>query len=130
MNRTILFRGFNQNLNKWIYGNLIVVSNDICFIENENGRISVIPSSVGQYINQKDSNGHMICEGDFLQVGGLVELVSYVDGILCSHSIRIYGEVKIINVYADFDPKVYDSNYFESFKIIGNLFQNPELKLT
>ena len=79
-----------------------------------------------KYINQNDSNDDEIYEGDFVKVGGLIELIVVIDGILCAYNYKIYGEIKKINVDDENDIKVCDSKYFQCYEIIGNIFENPE----
>ena len=78
------------------------------------------------YINQKDCNEDEIYEGDFVRVGGLVELIVILDGILCAYNYKIHGEINKITVEDENDVRVYDAEHFKSYEIIGNIFQNPE----
>ena len=82
-----------------------------------------------QFIGQKDANKKDIFNGDIVKVGGLVEVVEIIDGMLCSYNQKIYGKRNSISVDDEDDVRVCDSNHFEPYEIIGNIYENPELLL-
>ena len=79
MNREILFRGYQIELKKWVYGSLIKLPNGACFIfdykSNFEDRISVSPDSVGQYTGYNMSDLSKIFEGDVLKSEHLSNVV-------------------------------------------------------
>jgi hypothetical protein len=62
MNREILFRGLDY-FGNWQEGNLAVVSNGTCWIDNLIVRVKVKPDSVGQFTGFKTLSGQRIFDG-------------------------------------------------------------------
>jgi uncharacterized phage protein (TIGR01671 family) len=81
-----------------------------------------------QYIGHEDKNRKEIYDGDIVKVGGLIEVVLYVKGILCCYSSKIYGEInEIQDELEENGINVSFLNYFEAYEVIGNIYENPEL---
>lgn len=81
-----------------------------------------------QYIGHQDKNRKEIYDGDIVKVGGLIEVVLYVKGILCCYSPKIYGEINDIKDELEENGiNVSCLNYFEAYEVIGNIYENPEL---
>ena len=77
-----------------------------------------------QYTGLKDKNGVEIYEGDFLMAGD-----AYL-GVIKYHSTRAQFIGK--NIGETFQEDKYDTLYtkngrFNSAKVIGNIYENPEL---
>ena len=116
MMRQIKVRAWNKKTNSWIYW---VVSEDcMCdlliyeFIDKE---------SLGQYIGQKD------CEGKEIYGGDVVEASIYADEIPQILTVE-YRETCFLIDYKDSESDcVPVGSFVGSIKIIGNIFENPEL---
>ena len=73
--REIKFRGKRKDNGEWIYGDLIQTKEGIYILPQNSsiysmGFIEVIPETVGQYINIKDSKKREIYEGDWVHCYG------------------------------------------------------------
>lgn len=91
--------------------------------------VEVHAESILRLTGLKNGSGDDVCEGDIVKVGGLVELVCYIDGILCCYSPEIYGDIKTISLDDENSQNaiVSDATYFEPYEIIGNIYENPKL---
>lgn len=126
--REILFRGKNATDNNWVYGfftNQYVTSDTITMppvelstIVIESGEHIVIDyKSIGQYTGMKDKNGVRVFEGDILKntLDNSISVVEWSEahtGFTLKTRGTIYGFPKIGH---------------EVYKIIGNIYDNPEL---
>ena len=136
--RETKFRGFSEELNKWVYGDLVndMISKYIIptestiwrnYILNENGiydtkiRViahKVIPESICRFTGIKDKKGFKIYEKDFYREiysgGERICLVEYKEHISLPDSDKFIG-FKI------------DYDNLQNIEKIGNVFENPEL---
>lgn len=76
--------------------------------------IRVDPKTVGQYTGFKDIDGGWIYEGDIIQYGTCILKVFYDQGIFKAQNRE--GSIELLCMY--------DTG---AFKIIGNIYDNPEL---
>jgi len=136
--REIKFRGYSKRLKTWLYGSLIYANKKYYILPNSNNKKVievkkinnflliqakekdrlVAPESVGQFTGLKDKNGKEIYEGD------IVECVS------CKEKDRKYKVAwcdKFLGFILEHKKEKYQISIFNDFKIIGNVFENPEL---
>ena len=119
--REIKFRAKDIASNKWLFGDLRHHKDDVC-IFNQGGTKGeqVKRETVGQFTGLRDINGKDIYEGDILDV-------SYADE-------ESYLEVRFVRgVFAflwngDLDDEFpCNAPTHEWAKVIGNIYDNPEL---
>ena len=121
-NREILFRGKRKDNGEWVEG-FYFENFDKCYImstkylDNPITKFifEVLPETVGQYIGLPDKKDKKIFEGDIVRERGGESYQGYyeIDNVLT---------VKIPDILVNFEMS-YDCEY----KIIGNIYDNPEL---
>ena len=125
----IRFRAWDKKKNAWFdedSGDLFIELNGVInfgwsgeIMDDYTDRIILM-----QYTGLKDKNGVEIYEGDFLMAGD-----AYL-GVIKYHSTRAQFIGK--NIGETFQEDEYDTLYtkngrFNSAKVIGNIYENPEL---
>lgn len=126
--REILFRGKRTDTGEWVYGNLLIKSNDtetdylykivpISMHEEVSPFVFVIPETVGQYTGLKGSDSKRIYEGDIIRKGLECFVVKWN-----SNHCR-WG---LFDKY-DFEVSGFNEHTKNYLEIIGNIHDNPEL---
>jgi hypothetical protein len=132
MMREILYRGKIEGNGVWTFGayyhqtefygeqcdyHLIISSCDE-LEDNMMWRDNVDPETIGQYIGITDKNGTKIFEGDIVKL-------YLVDGIL----VGLIGYSEEDFRFKFYDDGIYDYGFDDTnvFKVIGNIYDNPEL---
>ena len=130
--REILFRGKRTDNGEWIEGYLVektifsIFDTHLSFviykkptnIYHEEYR-EIDPSTVGQYTGLTDKNGTKIFEGDIVQntANGNFGIVRWYD----EHAAFVIHGINDNKTYWLFD------NDFSKVRIVGNIYDNPEL---
>lgn len=127
--REIKFRGKTLD-GRWIYGDLwhrpyakdcvTIVS----FMEDTGttGGLEVIPETVGQYTGLKDKNGKEIYEGDIVE--NTTQTVYLGDKYEVVWNKNYAGYQLMSDGFTSNIPLIQN---FMSYKVIGNIYENPEL---
>ncbi len=119
--REIKFRAKDIASNKWLFGDLRHHKDDVCIFDQGGTKGEQVKrETVGQFTGLRDINGKDIYEGDILDV-------SYADE-------ESYLEVRFVRgVFAflwngDLDDEFpCNAPTHEWAKVIGNIYDNPEL---
>lgn len=126
--REILFRGLHRRKGEkvrldgspvesvWVYGGYCQYNEERGIIYQTTPDIHKYPvyaETVGQYTGLQDKNGKRIFEGDILKnVFGEYGIVEYSDNFF-------YVRKAMVN---DYSPECFSSS-----KVVGNIYDNPEL---
>ena len=134
--RKITFRGKTVDRDRWVYGSLISLDDDCCYIVPMIVRASTLskrdlvrmemeavsPGSIGQYTGVKDKNGARVFEGDIVrtQFGRIVRI-----------------EYRAVGGFVGFDMTAIeckhkcpwpDTAWFSyNIEVVGNIHDNPEM---
>ena len=125
--RTIKFRGKDRRTGKWFYGNLYVKDTrgrtHIC--TPERGCFDIDPETVGQFTGLMDKNGNEIYEGDVIGCHNprIKHLIFYNEK-QGRFMAALNGDIEndFVGVCG-----LDDSRWTGSKKVIGNIYDNPEL---
>ena len=131
--REILFRGKRIDNGEWVMGNLFIpdkpdTPTQICIGTNII-RITydVIPETVGEYTGLTDKNGKKIFEGDIVHLYGgkdtSTRFINYIALVIFAHG----GFCAIDGTPDDYAVCRFDFASSHNCKIIGNIYDNPEL---
>lgn len=125
MNNRYLFRGKRKDNKKWVYGNYAFtdINGKQHFIfQNKAFDCEVIPETVGQCTGLKDKNGKLIFEGDILRFVN-------DDGETSNYEVYWSNDEAgwCIKKEDAFDAMDCWNETRESFEVIGNIYDNPEL---
>lgn len=119
--REILFRGKRVDNVEWVISNTFYqCGGKIKLLDepNRDGYVEVDPETVGQYTGLTDKNGKKIFEGDIVKS-------SYKDGF----EIGLIGwsNIDVRYKFASPDGTAYGIDVTDTFEVIGNIHDNPEL---
>ena len=116
--REILFRGKRADNEEWVYGYFGKNADGGYYISktlSSNMRIvhSIIPETLGQFVEMEDTSGTKIFEGDKVE-------------IITSNNV---GDTCITRVTVSFDDlnALNAINYSHEIYVIGNIYDTPEL---
>lgn len=125
--RDILFRGKFETFNSWVYGDLVHKADGEIYIVPEAGKnnaypvdpetvgqYTVDPETVGQYTGLRDKNENKIFEGDIVRYHDMYFVVRWLDSWA---RFMLASKDEMINLL--------DASQLR--KIVGNIYDNPEL---
>ena len=137
MNREIKFRAWSKKNNGWVYVFCVNADDTVSFMnadalwETDDNKDLIIE----QYTGLKDKNGKEIYEGDIVNCHYFYESLGEHLGV-CESEKVITGEIAMqeLGLWIETNTEE-DSGYLvwfnglheESFEIIGNIHENPEL---
>ena len=118
--RNIEFRGKRIDTGEWIYGWLVNNKNDDCGIELKMSFTTyiVVKETVGQYTTGKDKNGKKMYKGDIVRRGRSIGLIEW-DGLNYCWIVTWKKRKDGMDMLNGCEKKL---------EIIGNIYDNPELK--
>lgn len=141
--REIKFRGKNLNTKEWVYGDLLqwndgetaigvhgqFIDDGYHFNENYDKTPYVDETTVGQFTGLKDKSGKEIYEGDIINVNGKYpKLIRYID------EWASYCLANLTDLDCDLKTRYWHqvspcwwTDYKREIKVIGNVYDNPEL---
>lgn len=122
--REIKFRAWDKDENRfWYFALQDILNRKMSYRGSWDDKI--LKSIKQQYIELKDKNGKEIYEGDILVISGYsyeepeFECCGEVKYVNCGYCIEDEGE--FVNI-SDFR-----GSYTTIFKVVGNVYENPEL---
>ena len=129
--REILFRGKRVDNGEWVYGYYVCLNGKshriyTGYAETDCGDYypdfyEVIPETVGEFTGLHDINETMIFEGDILENGNYIGIVT-ANTYNCSCCHCVYGFA-----ICDSEGSTIDDIHFVDSEKIGNIHDNPEL---
>ena len=128
--RTIKFRGKSILTDEWLYGDLVhsadkkrtaILVND----KDSYDECEVDSETIGQFTGLYDAHGKEIYEGDILKwkADDLLYAVIFNWGMF-------YASVEVCNqgIYGGFPLHALEDGNGKDIEIVGNIYDNPELK--
>lgn len=119
--REIKFRGIRLDNGEWVYGDLLHCKGDDAgrvFIKTDTGLFEVDPNTVGQYTGKCDRQQHKVYEDDIVRDElGSIGAVIFMEGMFAVD----FGE--------GIELQELNTGILEVCEIIGNCFDNPELRI-
>lgn len=133
--REIKFRGKRVNGGEWVksmtisYGTIKRKMSKIFFEINPGKWVGIIPNTIGQFTGLKDKSEKEIYEGDIISVNGKYpKLIRYID------EWASYCLANLTDLDCDLKTRYWHqvspcwwTDYKREIKVIGNVYDNPEL---
>lgn len=127
--REIKFRGYSDGYNAWKYGfgvSIVELSEsmqknlgvkEIVYLHTDEGKVSVVAESVGQYTGLKRMNGVEIYDGDLVQGFNRLWEVVVVENVHYWNGCFMFGNYNAHEFL----------NKHQHIEVIGNVYENKEL---
>lgn len=118
--REIKFRGKRLDNGEWVDGDLHIRTALIHIHPELGGRVIIYPETVGQFTGLLDKNGKAIYEGDVVRtLSGFVGYMRYNERFI---------RFEVAAPHESYDnERNPDGVPRESWEVIGNIHDNPEL---
>lgn len=132
MKNRYLFKAKRIDNGEWVEGDLVhsvYKINDTCVGKygSDVGMHQVDESTICQCTGLKDKNGKLIWENDIVEIGDHEDIVNGLYKVIYCENIHCYALKRNVDFHYNFFT-FSDLNGFEtSSKVIGNVFDNPEL---
>ena len=130
MNRKIIFRGKDLIHNKWIYGGLAEDKDGNAVILSKNNWQKggcVDKETIGQFTGLLGKNGKEIYEGDILLFRTDIFTSKPIVVVFHHGAFGYFYTGDFVSFVGNTNFKFYINGSDESFEIIGNIHDNPEL---
>lgn len=127
MNREVKFRGFDKKRNEWVYGYFFTFGDRAFILEpGKEGipeqYIEIMVESVGQFTGLRDKNSEEVYEGDIweepFEGGNERGLIRWNKEGAC---------FEIVECDESALDSMKDLIFLHNGKVIGNIYENPEL---
>jgi hypothetical protein len=131
--KQIKFRARNAKFPScWIYG-YFAIENGVSYIVNDEGKFPVICGTECQYTGLNDKNGKEIYVGDAIEHNNRIFFIvdSDVFGIVAVMKNKNLGNVLkdgLIMTSHNYRERDWILNCAKYIKVVGNIYENPELK--
>lgn len=113
-----LFKGKEKDSGKWLEWNAIAGIPHY---------VTILTDTICQCTGLKDKNGNLIWENDVVEIGEHEDTVNGLYKVIYCENAHCYALKRSVDFHYNFFT-FSDLNGFEtSSKVIGNIFDNPEL---